>query len=49
MKKTELGIIKHKEKKLGNPLKIKLSRERLYPSKSANYFSIKTDENLKWK
>ena len=49
MKKTELVIFKHLRKKLYSPIKIKLSRKRLYPSKSVKYLGIKIDENLNWK
>ena len=49
VKKTELVIFKHQRKKLESPIKIKLSRKRLYPSKSVKYLGIKTDENLNWK
>ena len=49
VKKTELVIFKHRRKKLDSPIKIKLSRERLYPSKSVKYYGIKIDENLSWK
>ena len=47
--KTELVIFKHQRKKLDSPIKIKLNRKTLYPSKSVKYFGIKTDENLNWK
>ena len=49
MKKTELVIFKHQRKKLDSPIKIKLNRKRLYPSKSVKYLGIKIDENLNWK
>ena len=49
MKKTELLIFKHQRKKLDSPIKIKLNRKTLYPSKSVKYRGIKTDENLNWK
>ena len=49
VKKTELVIFKHQRKKLDSPIKIKLSRKRLYPSKSVKYLGIKIDENLNWK
>ena len=49
VKNTELVIFKNKNKKLECPIKIKLSRKRLYPSKSAKYLAVKIDENLKWK
>ena len=48
-KKTELEIFKHKNKKLECPIKIKLSRKRLHPSKSVEYVGVKIDENLSWK
>ena len=49
VKKTELVIFKHKNKKLECPIKIKLGRKKLYPSKSVKYLGFKIDENLKWK
>ena len=49
IKKTELVIFKHMNKKLECPIKIKLSRKRLYPSKSVKYLGLKIDENLDWK
>ena len=49
MKKTELVIFKHQRKKLDSPIKIKLNRKRLYPSKSVKYLAIKIDESLNWK
>ena len=49
IKKTELVIFKHMNKKLECPIKIKLSRKRLYPSKSVKYLGLKIDENLNWK
>ena len=42
-------IFKYQRKKLDSPIKIKISRKRLYPSKSVKYLSIKIDENLNWK
>ena len=49
VKKSELVILKHQKKKLDIPIKIKLNRKRLYPSKSVKYLAIKIDENLNWK
>ena len=49
IKKTELIICTHNNKKLERPIKIKLSRKRLHPSKSVKYLGIKIDENLNWK
>ena len=49
VKKTELVIFKHQRKKLDSPIKIKLNRKRLYPSKSVKYLGIKIYENLNWK
>ena len=49
MKKSQLVIFKHQRKKLDSPIKIKLSRKRLYPSKSVKYLRIKIDEHLNWK
>ena len=34
---------------LDSPIKIKLNRKRLYPSKSVKYLGIKIDESLNWK
>ena len=48
VKKTALVIFKHKRKKLDSPLKTKLNRKSLYPSKSVKYLDIKIDENLNW-
>ena len=42
-------IFKYQRKRLDNPIKIKLSRKRLYPSKSVKYLGIKIEENLNWK
>ena len=49
MKENELVIFKHQTKKLDSSIKIKLSRNRLYPSRSVKYYAIKTDEKLNWK
>ena len=49
VEKTELVIFKHKKKKLECPIRIKLSRKRLYPSYSIKYLGVKIDENLNWK
>ena len=49
VKKTKLVSFKHKDKKLECLIKIKLSRKRLYPSKSVKYLGVKIDENLNWK
>ena len=49
LKRTELVIFKHKNKKLECPIKIKLTRNRLYPFKSVKHLSVKIDENLNWK
>ena len=46
--KTELEIFKHKKKKLECPIRIKLSRKRLYPSNSIKYLGVKIDKNLNW-
>ena len=40
VKKTELAIFKHKKKKLECPVRIKLSRKRLYPSNSIKYLGV---------
>ena len=48
VKKTELVIFKHKKKKLECPIKITLSRKRLYPSNPIRYQGVKIDENLNW-
>ena len=44
LKKTELVIFKHKNKKLECPTKIKLSRKR----NILKYLGLKIDENLSW-
>ena len=49
VKKTELVIFKHNNRRLECPIKMKLSKKRLYPSKSVKYLGVKTDENLNWK
>ena len=49
VKNTELVIFRHKNKKLECPIKIKLSRKRLYSSKSVKYLGLKIDKNLNWK
>ena len=49
VKKTKLVSFKHKDKKLECLIKIKLSRKRLYPSKSVKYLGVKIDENVNWK
>ena len=41
-------IFKHQRKKLDCTIKIKLSRKKLYPSKSVKYLDIKIDKNLNW-
>ena len=48
VEKTELVIFKHKKKKLECPIRIKLSRKRLYPSNSIKYLGVKIDKNLNW-
>ena len=48
VKKTELVIFRHKKKKLECPIRIKLSRKRLYPSNSVQFLSVEIDENLNW-
>ena len=45
-KYVNLDLKTPKEK---TPIKIKLSRKRLYLSKSVKYLGIKIDENLNWK
>ena len=49
IKITKLAIFIHKNRKLECPIKIKLSRKRLQPSKSVKYLGFKIDENLNWK
>ena len=49
LKKTELVIFKHNNRRLECPIKMKLSKKRLYPSKSVKYLGVKIDENLNWK
>ena len=41
-------IFKYKQKKFEGDLKIKLCGERLYPSESINYLSVKINTNLSW-
>ena len=41
-------IFKSKQKKFEGDLKIKLSGERLYPTESVKYLSVKIDTNLSW-
>ena len=48
VKKTEMVIFKSKQKKFEGDLKIKLSGERLYPTESVKYLSVKIDTNLSW-
>ena len=43
LKKTELVNFKYKNKKPECPIKIKLSRKRLYPCKSMKYLGFKTE------
>ena len=49
VKKTGPVIFKHTKKKLECPIRIKLSRKRLYPSNSIRYLGVKIDENLNCK
>ena len=49
VKKTELVILNIKGKKLDSPIKVKLNRKWLYPSKSVKYLGIKIEKNLNWK
>ena len=49
VKKNWVSFFKHQRKKLDSPIKIKLSRKRLYPSKSVKYLGIKIHKNLNWK
>ena len=46
VKKTEMLIFKHKQKKFEGDLKIKLSGKRLYPTESVKYLGVKIDTNL---
>ena len=46
--KTEMVIIKSKQKKLEGDLKIKLCGKRLYPFQSVKYLGVKIDTNLNW-
>ena len=48
-RKTELVIYKHRNKKLECLIKIKLSKKRLFPSKSGKYLGVKINGNLNWK
>ena len=47
-KKTEMVILKSKQKKLESDLKIKLCGKRLYPTESAKYLCLKINTNLTW-
>ena len=49
VQKTELVISKHRRKKIGSEVNIKLSRKWLYPADSVKYTGIRIDENMKWK
>ena len=46
VKKAEPVIFKEKKKKLECPIRIKLSKKRLYPSNPVRYLGVKIDENL---
>ena len=48
VKKTEMIIVKSKQKKLEGDLKIKLCGKRLYPTESVKYLGVKIDANLTW-
>ena len=48
VKKTEMAILKSKQKKFEGDLKIKLSGKRLYPTESVKCLGVKIDTNLSW-
>ena len=48
VKKAELVIFKHKNKKLECWVKIKHNGRRLCPSNSVKYLGLKIDEGLNW-
>ena len=48
MQKTEMVIIKSKQKKFEGDLKIKLSGKRLYPTEIVKYLSVKIHTNISW-
>ena len=45
-KKTEMVILKSKQKKFEGDLKIKLCGKTLYPTERVKYLGVKTDTNL---
>ena len=47
--RLELVILNYQKKPTKFPIKIKLSRERLYSSKSVKFLGIKIYEYLNWK
>ena len=48
VKKTEMIILRSKQKKLEGDLKIKLCEKRLYPTESVKYLGVKIDVNFTW-
>ena len=48
VKKTEMVILKFRQKKLEGDLKIKLCCKRLYTTKCVKYLGVKIDTNLTW-
>ena len=44
--KTELVIFKSKQKQFDGEIKLKLSRKRIFPTKSVKYLGVKIDGNL---
>ena len=46
VKKTELVILKSKQKQFDGEIKLKLSRKRLFPSDSVQYSGVKIEGNL---
>ena len=48
VEKTELVIFKSPGKVLSYEIKIKVSRQRLYPSNSVKYFGVRIDKFLHW-
>ena len=45
-KKAEMAISKSKRKKFHDIVKIKLSGQRVYPTPSVKYLSVKIDQHL---
>ena len=48
-KKTETIIFIYRRKKYEGVIKLKLNRQRLYPTNNVKYLGMKIEENLNWK